>query len=106
MALAFFESEEFNIYRYQKRKGKNSGFLNDINWKPKQLKLFEELKKIKQNIWIKIYDVYLDKNDNATEIGFRISPEASFYHQYPSVDFDTQGNITDDLQEELEFYKE
>lgn len=108
MALAFFEpeSEEFNIYRDKKGKGKNSGFLNDINWKPQQLELFEELKKIKQNIWIQIYDVYLDKNDNVTGIGFRITPEGSFYHQYPSVHFDVQGNITDDLQEDLEFYKE
>ncbi|WFG96044.1 hypothetical protein M1771_08025 [Spiroplasma citri] len=63
-------------------------------------------KKIKQDIWIQILTVYLDKNDNVSGIEFKITPVGSFYHDYIFVSFDEKGKITNDLKENIETYKE
>lgn len=60
------------------------------------MELFRRFKEIKQNIWIQIYNVYLDKLENVVEIGFRITPVASFYHEYPSIEFDENGLLVGD----------
>lgn len=107
MASVFFEpeTEEFNLIRDKSNKDETGSF-DKIKWKPQQLELFEEFKKIKQNFWIQIYDVYLDKDENVTCIGFRLTPEGSFYHEYPDISFDKKGNIEGNLKEELEYYKD
>ncbi|WP_281042199.1 hypothetical protein [Spiroplasma citri] len=115
---AIFEPEsehfmdEFNIYKdddneeNDNEEDEKSGFFKDINWNHNILELFEEIKKIKQDIWIQILTVYLDKNDNVSGIEFKITPEGSFYHDYIFVNFDEKGKITNDLKENIETYKE
>lgn len=80
-AEVFFvpETEEFNLY-VDGKEIKNGSKFKKIKWKQNQLELFKRFKEIKQDIWIQIYDVYLDKLKNVIGIGFRITPEASFYH--------------------------
>ncbi|WP_342276346.1 hypothetical protein [Spiroplasma endosymbiont of Nebria brevicollis] len=101
-AEIFFEpeNEEFNLYVADKEID-SGGKFNQIKWKPNQIELFKRFKEIKQNIWIQIYDVYLDKLENVIGLGFRITPEASFYHEYPSIEFDENGSILGELKEEL-----
>ncbi|WP_252321082.1 hypothetical protein [Spiroplasma endosymbiont of Lariophagus distinguendus] len=105
-AEVFFEpeNEEFNLY-IDNKEVKRAGKFKKIKWKQNQLELFKRFKEIKQNIWIQIYDVYLDKSENVIGLGFRITPEASFYHEYPDIDFDINGFILGDLEEELKDIK-
>ncbi|WFG97044.1 hypothetical protein M1771_03295 [Spiroplasma citri] len=115
---AIFEPEsehfmdEFNIYKdddneeNDNEEDEKSGFFKDINWNHNILELFEEIKEIKQDIWIQILTVYLDKNDNVSGIEFKITPEGIFYHEYIFVNFDEKGKITNDLKENIETYKE
>ncbi|KNE88122.1 hypothetical protein PSTG_18483, partial [Puccinia striiformis f. sp. tritici PST-78] len=46
-----------------------------------------------------------DKSENVIGLGFRITPEASFYHEYPDIDFDINGFVIGDLEEELKDIK-
>lgn len=57
-------------------------------------------------MWIQIYDVYLEKQNNVVKIRFRLTPEKEFYHEYPEIDFDKECNIISNLLEELIFYKD
>ncbi|AVP49660.1 hypothetical protein [Williamsoniiplasma luminosum] len=98
--LANFENEEFNLYIDDVEQVRAGKFKN-IKWKEQQIKMFRLLQSIEQDMWIQIYDVFLDKQKNVVKIGFRLTPEASFYHEYPMVDFDVKGNITTDLKKEL-----
>lgn len=81
------------------------GRFKNIKWKNAQLELFVKFKEIKQNIWIQIYHVYLDNLGNVISIGFRITPESSFYHEYPNIEFDMNGFIIGDLKTELKNIK-
>lgn len=105
-AEVFFvpETEEFNLY-VDVKEIKNGSKFKKIKWKQNQLELFKRFKEIKQDIWIQIYDVYLDKLKNVIGIGFRITPEASFYHEYPDISFDINGFIIGDLETELKEIK-
>ena len=98
------EKEEFNLY-IENKEVKNGGKFKKIKWKQNQLELFKRFKEIKQDIWIQIYDVYLDKSENVIGLGFRITPEASFYHEYPDINFDINGFIIGDLEAELKHIK-
>lgn len=100
------EKEDFNIIVGNNHKNRKLGSFNQINWKPQQLEIFKELKKIHQDIWIQIYDVYIDSDNNVYMIGFRITPELSFHHEYPVIIFNKKGNMVADLNQELESYKE
>ncbi|PPE05925.1 hypothetical protein [Williamsoniiplasma lucivorax] len=98
--LENFETDPFNLYinGVEQRK---AGEFKDIRWKEQQIKMFRLLAGIKQRIWIQIYDVFLDKNKNVIEIGFRVTPEASFYHEYPMIEFDVDGNVLTDIDQEF-----
>ncbi|WP_308150263.1 hypothetical protein [Spiroplasma sp. AdecLV25b] len=106
LAEVFFEpeNEEFNLY-VDGHEMKNGSSFKKIKWKQNQLEFFKRFKEIKQDIWIQIYDIYLDKFKNVIGIGFRITPEASFYHQYPDIEFDLNGFIIGDLEAELKDIK-